>query len=293
MSESTRQGTLNVVASPIGNLSDVSRRALDVLRAADIVIAEDTRHSRKLLAHFGIQRRLMSMHRFSEASKVDRLIDRLREGLDLALLTDGGTPTISDPGHRLVRAALEAGIAVVPIPGPSAVTAALSVSGLPADRFLFAGFLPSRAQARRRALRGLAAALETIVLFEAPHRLLASLADLEEVLGDREAVLCRELTKRHEEILRGPVSDLRERLAARDGVRGEIVLVLAPSESGAAAGSPADERLRGAYRDALAAEEGDARRALRRLSRELGVPRADLKRKLDLMIQSAREGRER
>ncbi|GAB4223066.1 MAG: hypothetical protein Kow0062_22320 [Acidobacteriota bacterium] len=278
-------GVLWVVATPIGNLDDLAPRAVEVLREADLVLAEDTRRTRGLLARCGIDRPLVSHHRFNEAAGVSGLIERLLAGETIALVSDGGTPLVSDPGRRLVEAAHAAGIRVSPVPGPSAVTAALSVAGLPAERFVFAGFLPPRRAARRRALEELATVPMTLVFLEAPHRLAASLADMARVLGgDRAAVLCRELTKLHEEVVRAPLGELAGRLASRDRIRGEIVLVVggaAPGTARPAGPDRAERTLLEAWREALAAEQGDARRALRRLARALGRPRAEIKRRLD------------
>ncbi len=274
-------GTLAVVATPIGNLADVTERALDALRNADLVLAEDTRVSRKLLARHGIDRRLVSLHRFNEAARLESLVERLARGETLALVSDGGTPALSDPGARLVAAAHAAGARVVPLPGPSAISAALSVAGLPADRFHFEGFLPSRPSARRRRLAELADHSDTLAIFEAPHRLLASLADMIAAFGDRDATLCRELTKRYEEVRAGTLESLRDSLAERDTVRGEIVLVVRGREPAAAARvAGVETSLAARLVAALEHEEGDRGRALRRLARELGIARSELKRRL-------------
>ncbi len=225
------RGRLLVVATPLGNLGDLSPRAVRALGEADLVAAEDTRRTLPLLTHLGLSKPLVSSHKFNEASKLDGLLGALGEGKTIALVTDGGTPAISDPGHRLVAAALAAGHVVVAIAGPSAVAAALSVAGFPADRFRFAGFLPAAAAARRRALTALAGEPETLVFYEAPHRVLKALDAMIEALGDREAALCRELTKLHEEVLRARLSAIRTSLAARDAIRGEIVLVVAGAGS--------------------------------------------------------------
>jgi 16S rRNA (cytidine1402-2'-O)-methyltransferase len=202
-------GTLYVVATPLGNLEDVSLRALRVLREVSVVACEDTRHTHKLLHSHGIATATTSYYEHNERWKGGQILDRLREGRSVALVSDAGTPGISDPGYRLVRDARAAGIPVVPVPGASAAVTALSVSGLPTDRFLFVGFLPARAAARRRALEAISAERATIVLYESPLRVLEALADLASVLGDREAFLCREATKVHEEYMRGRLSHLR------------------------------------------------------------------------------------
>jgi len=219
-------GTLFVVATPIGNLSDLSARAAEALRAAGVVVAEDTRRTRTLLAHLGIRPpELLSLPAFDEEARLGRVVDRLAAGIDVALVTDAGTPGVSDPGARVVSAAWDAGSRVVPVPGPSAALAALSASGLPADRFLFAGFLPRKGGARAEALRGLAGVRATLVLFEAGNRVADTLRDLAGALGDRPAAVARELTKVHEEIARGRLRALAERFA--NEVRGEVTLVVA------------------------------------------------------------------
>ena len=213
------------MATPIGNLEDVTHRALRVLAEADLVAAEDTRHTRRLLDRYGITARLVSLYEHNEHSRVPRLIGELEAGRSVAVVTDAGSPALSDPGFPLVRAAVAAGIDVVSIPGPSAVIAAVQVSGLPTDAFTFAGFLPVKSGARRRRLEALAERPETIVAFESPHRIEACLQDLETVWGERSIALARELTKVHEEVLRGTAAEVRAALEP-DRRRGEMVLVL-------------------------------------------------------------------
>jgi 16S rRNA (cytidine1402-2'-O)-methyltransferase len=222
-------GTLYVIATPIGNLEDVSERALSTLRAVDRVAAEDTRRTGKLLAHYGIDKPLTSYHDAAERKKAPELVAALRSGATLALVSDAGTPLVSDPGYRLVRAALDAGVPVVPIPGASAVTALLSVAGFAVDRFVFEGFLPQREGRRRRRLEALRDEPRTIVLYESPHHVLRTLGEIEEILGDREAAVGRELTKLFEEILRGRISALRSDISAKPP-RGEYTIALAGGE---------------------------------------------------------------
>ena len=220
--------TLHVVATPIGNLGDLSPRAQQVLREVAAVCAEDTRRSGQLLAHFGIGTPLLALHEHNEQQLAERLVARLLAGESLALVSDAGTPLVSDPGYRLVRAARAAGVKVSPVAGPSALVAALSVAGLPSDRFTFEGFLPAKASARRERLAALAGEPRTLVFYESSHRIEESLADLRAAFGDdRPAVLARELTKLFETVLDGTLADLHARVAAdADQRKGEFVLVV-------------------------------------------------------------------
>lgn len=262
-------GTLYVVATPLGNLEDVTLRALRVLGSVDLIACEDTRRTARLLRSHGLAGRTTSYFEHNERSKGDRILAELRQGRDVALVCDAGTPGISDPGYRLVRAAREAGIRVLPVPGPSAAVAALSVSGLPTDRFCFVGFLASRSGARRRALQQLAGARETLVLYESPVRVTALLNDLEQILGDRPAFLCREATKLHEEYRRGLVSEIRQALEARAEIKGEIVLVVSGAEEAIAEG--AAEGAEALYRR-LRAEGRTRRQAVKEAARRSGLP---------------------
>jgi len=274
-------GQLFVVATPLGNLDDLSPRALRTLRAVSLVACEDTRRTAKLLARYAVDAPTVSCHRFNESRRIEPILVRLRGGEDVALVSDSGTPTVSDPGALLVRAALREGLRVTPMPGPSAVATLLSVSGLPADRYVFEGFLPQRAGERRRRLRELRDEPRTLVLFEAPHRLLATLQDIAEVVGPRKLVLGRELTKVHETILIGTPGELSARLN-EDEVRGEITLAMAGRDEGDQAGQidAAAGRILESWRATMLEVGGDRRAALRRVARALGMRRAELQRRL-------------
>lgn len=229
-----KTGRLFVLATPLGNLEDLTLRGLRLLNEAHLVAAEDTRRTRKLLSRYEISTPLVSYREENHARVLPRLLAELEAGRDLVLVSDAGTPGVSDPGLLLVQAACELGAAVTPLPGPSAVTAAVSISGLGGEGFLFAGFLPARSSQRRQAIESLKGAAQALVLFEAPHRLKGALADLAALLGPRQAVICRELTKIHEEILRGTLTELEGVVGAREGIKGEITLVIAPAAPGEA-----------------------------------------------------------
>jgi len=218
-------GILYIVPTPIGNLEDITLRALRVLKVVELIAAEDTRHTQHLLAHFGIKTALTSYHDHNERGKARTLVERLKSGASIALVSDAGTPAISDPGYRIVVDAIQAGIQVVPLPGASALTTALCASGLPTDRFFFEGFLPAKAQERKAKLQSLRGEAATLVFYEAPHRLLDSLAEMLEIFGDREISVARELTKVHEEFRRGKLSEVVRALADRD-IKGEIVIMV-------------------------------------------------------------------
>ena len=220
-------GILYIVATPIGNLEDITLRALRVLKEVDVVAAEDTRHTQILLNHHDIHTPLTSYHEHNEKTKSQELVARLEQGQNIALVSDAGTPAISDPGFRLVVQAIRAGLRIIPIPGVSALTAVLSASGLPTDRFVFEGFLPAKKSQRREKLQTLRDENRTLIFYEAPHRLKQALDDIYELLGNREAVLAREVSKIHEEFLRGPVSELVRTLGGE--IRGEVTLIISGS----------------------------------------------------------------
>jgi 16S rRNA (cytidine1402-2'-O)-methyltransferase len=272
-------GTLHVVATPLGNLDDLSPRAREVLAGSALIACEDTRRTAKLLAHCGLSHPMVAVHKFSERDRLDDVLSVLARGDDVALVSDGGTPGISDPGALLVAAAHDAGIRVSPVPGPSALVAILSAAGLPGDRFVFEGFLPPRAGERRNRLRELSREPRTVVIYEAPHRVKATLADIDEVLGARTLVLGRELTKVYETILRGAAAEVLSLLGEGD-VKGEIAIVIAGYDGSTAAEAAADDRLELVWKEALAASGGDTRGALKAAARTLAIKKPELWRRL-------------
>ena len=266
-----RTGRLYLVATPIGNLEDITVRALRLLGEADLIACEDTRHTAKLLNHYGIHKPTVSYHQPNEAARAEQLLKRLEQGVQIVLVGDAGTPLISDPGHRLVSLCLERQIPVIPIPGPSAVIAALAASGLPAQEFLFVGFLPSRPAARRKSLQSLAEENRTLALYEAPHRVVDTLSDALECFGRRPAVIAREVTKVHEEFLRGDLAELLVRLQQQP-VRGEITLLIGPPLPGREKtpeirAAPLSERVEQIMRE----RQLDRKAALKLAARERGL----------------------
>lgn len=286
-------GTLYVVATPIGNLADITHRAVDVLRSVAWIACEDTRQTRKLLEWYGIEARLVSYHEHNEEQRSGELLERLEAGDDIALVSDAGTPLVSDPGYRLVRRAVDRGIRVVPIPGPAAFLAALSASGLETDSFYFGGFLPRKRSERARLLGTLAPLPCTLIFYEAPHRILETLADLEAAMPSRQVVIARELTKLHEEFLRGTARGLREQLERRGSIKGEMTLLVGRPRAGenpdAAAGQghhgdtsrhlaspPEAQHIRGELAR-LQQQEGLSRmEAIKRLARRLGLGKREI-----------------
>jgi 16S rRNA (cytidine1402-2'-O)-methyltransferase len=268
-------GVLYVVATPLGNLEDITLRALRVLAEVDLIAAEDTRHSRKLLAHYGIATRLTSYHDHRERQLAPKLVERLRQGQRIALISDAGTPGIADPGYHLVHAAIAAGIPVEPVPGPSAVAAALSVGGLPTDRFAFDGFVPARMAARRRFFTEIAGEPRTIVVYEAARRLRDCLADLEAIFGNRQIVVARELTKMFEEIARGTARELLGWLDERHAgqtLPGEVTMLIAGADT---ANAPSKEDLMMAIQR-LRGEGLHLKEIARILARERNVSRREV-----------------
>jgi 16S rRNA (cytidine1402-2'-O)-methyltransferase len=271
-------GTLYIVATPIGNLEDITQRALRVLREVDLIACEDTRRTRQLLNHFGIKTKTTSYHEHNESARADELCELLERGQSIAIVSDAGTPLISDPGFRIVSAAIARRIKVVSVPGPVAFVAALVTSGLPCDQFFFAGFLPARATARRAKLDELREESATLVFYEAPHRIAAALNDALSVLGDREAAVARELTKVYEEIVRGNLSELASRFSGERGARGEMVLMI----SGKAPEYSLTQKLQSGNVEQLVKRvnelerEGlDTKGALKKAARELGLKRSE------------------
>ena len=274
---------LYLVATPIGNLGDLAPRAIEVLGAVEIVLCEDTRHSGRLFAHLGLDVRLRPYHEHNAARVRPGLVEDLARGATVALISDAGMPAIADPGMKLVKDAIAAGVMVTAVPGPSAGVMALAISGLPTDRYFFQGFLPAKARARQKVLAELAAIPGTLVLFESPHRLAASIADAAAILGPRPAAIARELTKLHEEVRRGTLDQLAADLAQAPTAKGEIVVVIAPPETG---GATVDETALDALLTAALTEHG-ASRAAALIAEETGRPRAALYQRL-LELQGKR-----
>ena len=273
-------GTLYLVATPIGNLEDMTQRALNVLKEVDVIACEDTRRTQTLLNHFGIKTKMLSYHEHNERERAAELGASLQTGANIAIVSDAGTPGISDPGFRLVNSAYACGARVVPVPGAVAFIAALIASGLPTDEFFFGGFLPARSTQRRARLAEVRAFPSTLVFYEAPHRIAQTLADAREILGERAAAVARELTKLHEEIARGRLSELAERFATEGAARGEMVLVIDRTVIGAEAQKGDSETNIAARVAALESEGLDNRAALKRVARELGLSRPEAYRRL-------------
>ena len=268
--------SLYLVATPIGNLEDITLRALRVLKEVDLIACEDTRQTLKLLSHYGIQTRLVSYHEHNEMTKAAELIVDLEGGAKVALVTDAGMPGISDPGFRLIALAIRHHVPVIPIPGASAFLAALVASGLPTDSFRFSGFLPSKAGQRRKLLESVKASPRTQVFYEAPHRLLETLTDVVEVLGeDRHVVVAREVTKIHEEFLRGRAESVLKVLNSRGSVKGEITLLIAKAEDGATQQPSETVSLGQRVRDIMKEDKSDEKSALKKVAKERGIGKSE------------------
>jgi len=270
----TAGGVLYLVATPIGNLEDITLRALRILREADQIAAEDTRHTQKLLTHYEISRPLVSYHEHNEVTRAPELVAALEQGAKIALVSDAGMPLVSDPGHRLVALCLRHGIAVVPVPGASALLAALSASGLPNDEFLFVGFLPQRSGERRRALERLRIEDRTLILYEAPHRIADCVADAREILGDRPACLAREITKMHEEFRRGKLSEIEESLRERPA-KGEITFLIGAGVAEVGAGVDLSQGLTERVEELMRQTKLDRKEALKLAAKERGLTRRE------------------
>ena len=272
-------GCLYVVSTPIGNLEDITLRALRILKEADVIACEDTRQTMKLLGHFDIPKRLVSYHEHNEITRAPEIVIELEQGAKVALVSDAGTPAISDPGYRLVSLCLRHGIPVVPVPGPSALVTALAASGMPIEQFVFAGFLPARPSERRKSLRALAAEPRTLAFYEAPHRLLDTLEDALETLGNRPAVVAREVTKLYEEFQRGHLEDLVA-VARRRAPRGEITLLIGPPDGHAVHPAEAASALNAMplarhVEQIMKASGVDRKAALKQAARERGLTRRE------------------
>jgi len=264
-------GTLFLVATPIGNLEDITHRAVRVLREASLIACEDTRHTRRLLDHYEIRKPLVSYHEHNEAGRAAELLGKLADGVDVALVSDAGTPLVSDPGYEIVKRAVEAGVPVVPVPGASAAVTALAAAGLPSDSFLFAGFLPLKGAKRKQALEKIRSLDNTVILYEAPHRVLHTLDELRAVLGERPMVAAREMTKVHEEFLRGTAGDIHEALARRQAIKGEFTIVIGRPE--ATSGEAIDPTEIRAEVETLM-EAGTARMdAIKAVAKQRGLPK--------------------
>ena len=273
-------GTLYIVSTPIGNLEDITHRAVRLLGEVELIACEDTRHTQKLLNHYGINTRTISYHEHNERERAAELLKLIESGSDVAIVSDAGTPGISDPGFRIARLAIESGVRVVPVPGPSALITALVASGMPTDEFFFGGFLPARSGARRMQLSELRLVPTTLIFYEGPHRIAATLKDAHEILGEREAVVARELTKMHEEVARGRLSELAERFSSPEHARGEMVLIIDRTVIKSEFANNDSVVSIGSLVAALEAAGLDHRAALKKAARELGVSRDEAYRRL-------------
>jgi 16S rRNA (cytidine1402-2'-O)-methyltransferase len=268
--------SLYLVATPIGNLEDITLRALRVLKEVDLIACEDTRQTLKLLSHYGIHTRTVSYHEHNEMTKAAELVVDLEGGAKIALVTDAGMPGISDPGFRLIALAIRHHVPVVPIPGASAFLAALVASGLPTDSFRFSGFLPAKSGQRRKLLESVRESPRTLVFYEAPHRLLETLADVSELLGEaRHVVVAREVTKIHEEFLRGRAREILEQLKARGDVKGEITLLIAKAEEGAVPSATESVTVAQRVREIMTKEKADEKAALKKVAKERGIGKSE------------------
>jgi 16S rRNA (cytidine1402-2'-O)-methyltransferase len=270
-------GRLYVVSTPIGNLEDITYRAVRILKEVDWIACEDTRTTGNLLRHYGISTRTLSYHEHNEAERAAELFDRLKAGDQGALVSDAGTPLVNDPGYRIVRGAAQAGIQIEAIPGPSALLAGLVVSGLPADQFHFGGFLPAKQGQRLKLIESLAAEPATLIFYEAPHRILEALSDIASALPHREIAVARELTKIHEEVLRGTAEEIRLKLEAKDAIRGEFVVLISKATEPERGGLPIDEAI-----DLLVGAGIGRMDAIKTVARERGLSKREVYRLVNL-----------
>lgn len=270
-------GTLYLVATPIGNLEDITYRAVRILGEVDVIACEDTRQTRKLLERYGIAKPVVSYHEHNEAERAEELVAKLRDGTSVALVSDAGMPLVSDPGYRVVAAAVREGIAVTPVPGASALVTALAASGLATDAFYFGGFLPVKAGQRAKVLEELKDERATLVFYEAPHRILETLADVERVMRPRRVVVARELTKVHEEFLRGTAAEVRAALASRTAIKGEITLLIGKADAQANDETPVEEAVEGFMRAGLSRME-----AMKEVARRRGVSKREIYRRMEM-----------
>ena len=276
MAEHTKPGTLYVVATPIGNLEDITYRAVRVLKEADLIACEDTRHTAKLLHHYGIDKPTISYHEHNEAARAEELVAKLTAGLNVAQVSDAGMPGISDPGYRVIHLAIERGVPVVPIPGASAVVAALAASGLPTESFQFLGFLPAKSGQRRTVLESLRSATHTTVVYEAPHRIAETMKDIVELLGEeRPVVLARELTKVHEEFIRGRAAEVLRRVQQHE-LKGEMTLLIGKGQEQPVAAKDIGQRLA----EIMQEQKLDENAALKVLAKEQGISKSEAYREL-------------
>jgi 16S rRNA (cytidine1402-2'-O)-methyltransferase len=282
-----RTGVLYVVGTPIGNLEDITYRAVRVLREAELIACEDTRHTRKLLDHYGIEGKLVSYHEHNEAERAQELVQKLLGGVTVAQVSDAGMPGISDPGYRLIKLAIDRAVPVVPVPGPSAVVAALAASGLATDAFEFRGFLPAKSGQRRTLLESLRSADHTVIFYEAPHRIHEAVEDIVAVLGpERPMVIARELTKLHEEFLRGTAGELGDQIRDRD-LRGEITILIGKAVSGEHVAGVVDLGRR--LREIMQEQNLDEKAALKALAKERGVSKSEVYREVQRNLKGQRK----
>jgi 16S rRNA (cytidine1402-2'-O)-methyltransferase len=272
---------LYVVGTPIGNLEDITMRALRVLKEVDVIACEDTRQTQKLLTHYAITTRTVSYHEHNEIERATELVERMQQGASVALVTDAGMPAVSDPGYRLISRAIENGLTVLPVPGPSAFLTALVASGFPTDSFCFRGFLPAKTGERRAVLQEVQTSPTTLIFYEAPHRIIAALQDVVEILGlSRHIVVARELTKIHEEFLRGTAAEVLKNLQQRDAIKGEITLLIAKAEARESQIEAASRTMRDRVHQIMADERIDEKSALKKAAKERGVSKSEAYRQM-------------